>query len=129
MLGLFPGAGGNWQEIMTRFWSPNISVNFAGDAGIEREVNEELASYGRQIGWLNDVVLALGANAQFASGSDGGGWIREMKTAQERIEKIKNRRKESALERDALNTLADEDASAYRDLLRSSQRVLPASSA
>ena len=43
---VFPGAGGNWQEIMTRFWSPNISLNFAGDAGIEREVNEDVASYG-----------------------------------------------------------------------------------
>ena len=37
---------------MTRWWSPNISLNFAGDAGIEREVNEDVASYGRQIGWL-----------------------------------------------------------------------------
>jgi hypothetical protein len=44
---VFPGAGGNWQEIMTRWWSPNISLNFAGDAGIEREVNEDVASYGR----------------------------------------------------------------------------------
>jgi hypothetical protein len=58
---VFPGAGGNWQEIMTRWWSPNISLNFAGDAGIEREVNEDVASYGRQIGWLNDIVAALAA--------------------------------------------------------------------
>ena len=59
----FPGAGGNWQEIMTRWWSPNITMNFAGNAAIEREVNEDVASYGRQIGWLNDIVAALAAAA------------------------------------------------------------------
>lgn len=133
MLGLlnFPGAAGNWQEIMTRFWSPNISVNFAGNADVEREVNEDVASYGRQIGWLNEVVLALGAEIPLKNGSDAAKSLAKMKTAQERIEKIKNRRKESALERarDALASLRDEDAAAYRDLLRSSQRDLPSSSA
>jgi hypothetical protein len=133
MLGLFnfPGAGGNWQEIMTRFWSPNIAVNFAGNADVEREVNEDVASYGRQIGWLNDVVLALSANAQFASGSDAEDALAKMKSAEEDIKKIKGRHKESALDRarDALKTLRKEDASAYRDLLRSSQRDLPSSSA
>jgi len=133
MLGLFnfPGAGGNWQEIMTRFWSPNISLNFAGDAGVEREVNEDVASYGKQIGWLNDVVLALGANVKLASCSEAADALAKMKKAQERIEKIKERRKESTLERarDALKTLHDEDPSAYRDLLRSSARDLPSGSA
>src|SRR5689334_10974816 len=108
MLGLFnfPGAGGNWQEIMTRFWSPTISLNFAGDAGVEREVNEDVASYGRQIGWLNEVVLALSANAKIASGSQAADALAKMKMAAERIEKIKDRHKESALERarDALKT-------------------------
>jgi hypothetical protein len=38
---VFPGAGGNWQEIMTRWWSPNISLNFAGDAGkAQKKINE-----------------------------------------------------------------------------------------
>src|SRR6267143_2041919 len=45
----FPGAGGNDQTFDTRWWSPNVSVNFAGSPAIEREVVEDVASYGRQI--------------------------------------------------------------------------------
>jgi hypothetical protein len=132
MYGLFnfPGAGGNWQEIMTRFWSPNISVNFAGNAAIEREVNEDVASYGRQIGWLNEVVLALCAETPIESATQPGEALQKMQAAQKRIEAIKARRKGDALEhaRDALKSLQDEDASAYRHLLRSLERDLPASS-
>ena len=56
---IFPGAGGNWQTIDTRWWSPTVSVNFAGNPAVEREVTEDVASYGRQIGWLSDIVIAL----------------------------------------------------------------------
>lgn len=133
MYGLFnfPGAGGNWQEIMTRFWSPNISVNFAGNAAVEREVNENVASYGRQIGWLNEVVLALCADAPVQDGTEAGDALSKMKAAQKRIKAIKARRKTDALEcaRDALKTLQTEDASAYRHLLRSLDGNLPASAA
>jgi hypothetical protein len=132
MYGLFnfPGAGGNWQEIMTRFWSPNISVNFAGNAAIEREVNEDVASYGRQIGWLNEVVLALCGGAPL-DGTAAGDALSKMKAAQKRIEAIKARRKTDALEcaRNALKTLQTEDASAYRHLLRSLDGNMPASAA
>ena len=81
---VFPGAGGNWQEFVTRWWSPNISLNFAGDAGIEREVNEDVATYGRQIGWLNDIVAALAAAAPDAvdASSDAAGSLKKLKAAQ-----------------------------------------------
>ena len=80
---VFPGAGGNWQEIMTRWWSPNISLNFAGDAGIEREVNEDVANYGRQIGWLNDIAAALAAAAPDAvkATADAEGSLQKLKAA------------------------------------------------
>jgi hypothetical protein len=108
----FPGAAGNWQEIVTRWWSPNISLNFAGNAGIEREVNEEVASYGRQIGWLNDIVEALAAASPDAvktgAASDS---LAKLNEAQIKIAEIKARRKANALDkaRAALAALPEDD--------------------
>ena len=116
---MFPGAGGNWQEIMTRLWSPNISLNYAGDAGIEREVNEDVASYGRQIGWLNEIVEALAAAAPNAVKANAAAdSFAKLKAAQEKIAEIKTRRKANALDkaRAALSALDRDD---YRTLLRS----------
>jgi hypothetical protein len=119
----FPGAAGNWQEIMTRWWSPNITMNFAGNAAIEREVNEDVASYGRQIGWLNDIVAALAAAAPAGveSNPDAADSLAKLKAAQEKIAAIKERRKQSALERarEAMDALRATDKAAYRSLVRS----------
>ena len=105
---------------MTRWWSPNISLNFAGDAGIEREVNEDVASYGRQIGWLNDIVTALAAAAPDAvkANADAEGSLQKLKAAQKKINEIKRRREAGAVDkaRAALSALDSDD---YRRLLRS----------
>lgn len=37
----------------------NITTTAAGDAGLERRIVEQVASYGRQLGWLTDAVDAL----------------------------------------------------------------------
>jgi hypothetical protein len=117
---VFPGAGGNWQEIFTRWWSPNISLNFAGDAGIEREVNEDIASYGREIGWLNDIVAALAAAAPdaVAASADAEGSLKKLKAAQLNIKEIKQRRQTDAVDkaRAALSALSTDY---YRRLIRS----------
>ena len=118
----FPGAAGNWQEIMTRWWSPNITMNFAGNASIEREVNEDVASYGRQLGWLNDIVAALAKSAETAIKDDpeAAGALKDMLKARAKIDEIKKRRKQSALERarEAMDALRTSDKDAYRSLLR-----------
>jgi len=126
-LNVFPGAGGNWQEIMTRWWSPDISLNFAGDPGIEREVNEEIASYGRQIGWLNDIVLALTAAADPAVLKPAKDSLVKLKDAVERIAEIKKRRANSALSaaRDALERLEAADKVAYDYLVSTLQAKQP----
>ncbi len=49
-----------------RFFSPTI-VNGAGDPVLEREIVVDVATYGKQIGELSDVVLALAAKAGLAS--------------------------------------------------------------
>src|ERR1700687_924140 len=90
-----PGAAGNWQNIDTRWWSPTVTMNFAGNPGVEREVTEDVASYGRQIGWLNDIVTALVA----AEGQDAikrhpkaADSLRKLAAAQHKIDAIKKRR-------------------------------------
>jgi len=132
-LNVFPGAGGNWQEIMTRWWSPNISLNFAGNAGVEREVNEEVASYGRQIGWLNDIVLALAKAApdQIKQSKQADDSLAKMEKAANKIADIKKRRSASALSaaRDALDHLKASDATAYNYLVSTLQAEPPSSAA
>lgn len=118
----FPGAAGNWQEIMTRWWSPNIAFNFAGNAAIEREVTEEVASYGTQIGWLSDVVAALAQDAPAVKDDpEADQAYKALMAARAKIEAIKQRRKQSALDtaRDALAKLGAADKAEYGRLVRS----------
>jgi hypothetical protein len=122
LFNVFPGAGGNWQTIDTRWWSPNISVSFAGDPVIEREVTEDVASYGSQIGWLNEIVIALAAAAPEAVGSaEAKRALDKLTKAGAEIEKIKRRRKTTALDkaRGALADLGATDKDGYARLVRS----------
>ena len=135
MFGLFnfPGAGGNWQEIMTRWMSPNISLNFAGNADVERAINEDVASYGTQIGWLNEVVLALSAAAPAAAENDkkAQAALDNIKAADKKISAIIERRKGDVMDkaREALKELSKADADGYRRLLRSLERDRPTDAA
>ena len=53
-------APGNLNQPILPGWSfGNVSVNYAGNAGIEKDVVEKVASYGRQLGILTDAVLKL----------------------------------------------------------------------
>jgi len=121
---MFPVTAGNWQTIDTRWWSPTVSVNFAGNPAVEREVTEDVASYGRQIGWLGDIVLALaesGGGEAIKRKSAAGDSLIKLRQAQERIQEIKQRRKNSAGDnaRGALANLAATDKAAYARLVRS----------
>ena len=96
---MFPVTAGNWQTIDTRWWSPTVSVNFAGNPAVEREVTEDVASYGRQIGWLGDIVLALaeaGGEEVIKRKSAAADSLIKLRQAQERIQEIKQRRKNIA---------------------------------
>ena len=100
-----------------------MSVNFAGNPAVEREVTEDVASYGSQIGWLNDIVIALAKAAPDAlkANEDAEGALTNLKDAMEKIEAIKQRRKTSALDtaRDALAKLGSADKDAYKRLVTS----------
>jgi hypothetical protein len=122
----FPGAAGNWQTIDTRWWSPTLSVNFAGNPAVEREVTEDVASYGRQIGWLNDIVAALAERERDAikGNARAAESLAKLEAAQHRIDEIKKRRADTAAEnaRSALANLAETDEAAYRQLVHSLDR-------
>lgn len=119
---MFPGAAGNWQAFDARFLSPNVSVTFAGNPAIEREVTEDVASYGRQIGWLCDIVAALAAAAPDTIKADPAAAesVTKLQDALEKIDAIKKRRKTSAYDsaREALAELGIADKAGYARLVR-----------
>ncbi|HWK94922.1 MAG TPA: hypothetical protein VNR39_05830 [Pseudolabrys sp.] len=118
---MFPGAAGNMQSFESRAFSPTYTFNFAGNAEIEREVTEDVATYGRQIGWLNDIVLALAKAAPDSLKDDSAtGSLKQLKDAMAKIEAIKERRASSAYDqaRSALETLAKTDKAELSRLLR-----------
>lgn len=128
---MFPGAAGNWQAFDARFLSPNVSVNFAGNPTIEREVTEDVASYGRQIGWLNDIVNALAAAAPDTIKADPAASeaLSKLQDALDKIEAIKKRRKVSAYDTalEALAELGQTDKAGYGRLVRTLDPDLPPS--
>ena len=118
---MFPGAGGNFQSF--DFWSPRVSVNFAGNPAVEREVTEDVASYGSQIGWLNDIVAALAKAAPDAlkGNEDAEDALKSLNDDMQKIEAIKARRKANAYDtaRDAIASLGAADKAAYKRLVTS----------
>lgn len=130
---MFPGAAGNWQAFDARFLSPNVSVSFAGNPMIEREVTEDIASYGTQIGWLNDIVHALAKAAPDSvnASPEAKSALKKLDDAMKEIEKIKKRRKSSTYDsaRDALATLGETDKAGYGRLVRSLDPDYPPSAA
>ena len=47
-----PLSGDVNQRITAPWFSPSVTVNYAGDAAVEDRVVTKVASYGRQLGWL-----------------------------------------------------------------------------
>jgi hypothetical protein len=56
-------APGNLSQPILPGWSfGNVTVNYAGNAEIEKDVVEKVASYGKQLGIITDAVLKLANN-------------------------------------------------------------------
>jgi hypothetical protein len=58
-----PWSGDVTQRITAPWFSPSLTVNNAGDPAVEDRVVTEVASYGKQLGWLTEIAIAL-ANKQ-----------------------------------------------------------------
>jgi hypothetical protein len=98
---------------LANWFSPNVSVTYAGTPAIERDVIENVASFGKQLGILTDALVELADGA-------AGEATKELREIRDEVEKVKARHKrdvkreaEAAIER-----LAKLDESALKSLLR-----------
>ncbi len=99
----------------------------AGDAAIEREVFST-ASYGRQIGWLTELLLAGQPGADDAARSRGATARERLQAVQDKVDALKalrGRDVRAEAER-ALDRLQQADAAALRRVLEARLSALPA---
>jgi hypothetical protein len=113
-----PLSGDVNQRITAPWFSPAITVNYAGDAAVEDRVVTEVASYGKQIGWLTEVALALAKNQPPPAKT-----MRRLEAAARDIEAIKKDVKRSSFEvaTEVLDRLEREDPESYKKLIRHRQ--------
>lgn len=101
-------------NVAQRFFSPALTVNYAGNAAIEERVAADVASNGKQIGWLNQLVLDL-ANKRAPDART----LEQLTQAVAAIEDIKKQHGKSTLDGAiaALDKLQSEEVDEYRRLL------------
>lgn len=110
-----PLSGDVNQRITAPWFSPAITVNYAGDAAIEDRVVTEVASYGKQIGWLTEIAIALAKNQPPPADT-----LYRLETAAQDIDAIKKDVKRSSFDVAAaiLDRLERDDPKSYRELIR-----------
>ncbi len=98
-----------------KLFSPSLTVNGAGDPALEREIVEDVATYGAQIGQISEVVLAL-ADGRDASQLEA---LVKLKAISAEVERKKAEYGRTALERarKALDELRIHDPKGYALLL------------
>jgi len=120
-LNLWPGAQASMDAPLSgdvsqwfRIFSPTI-VNGAGEPALEREIVENVATYGKQIGELTDVVLALAAQGKLPETQA----LAELKTIAAAVAEKKAEYRQNALERarKAMDDLREHDPEGYALLL------------
>jgi hypothetical protein len=111
----WPLSGDVNQRITAPWFSPSLTVNYAGDPVIEDRVVTEVASYGRQLGWLEEIVLSLANGRPVPKDS-----LVKLEDAVKKIEVIKGDVHASALDAatKALDKLEREQPDDYAKLLR-----------
>ena len=111
----WPLSGDVNQRITAPWFSPSVTVKYAGDPVIEDRVVTEVASYGRQLGWLTEIVIALAANKRVPQET-----LHRLEQAAKDVEAIKKAVQPAPLEaaRQALDRLEREEPEQYRELLR-----------
>jgi hypothetical protein len=114
-----PLSGDVNQRITAPWFSPSLTVNYAGDPAIEDRVVTEVASYGKQLGWLNEIVLALASKQAVPQET-----LNCLEKAVKDIEAIKKETQLSALDaaNKALDRLKRDEPDAYAELLRNRQQ-------
>ena len=113
-----PLSGDVNQRITAPWFSPALTVNYAGDPVIEDRVVTEVASYGRQIGWLTEIALALAKQQPPPEDT-----LQRLEQASNDIDAIKNDVHRSSFDaaNAALDRLERDDPEAYKKLMRKRQ--------
>ena len=114
----WPWSGDVAQRITAPWFSPSLTVNYAGDAAVEDRVVTEVASYGKQLGWLTEIAIALATGQPVPPET-----LHRLEKAKVDIEAIKNQVRASAVEaaKNALDRLERDDPAQYGKLLRERQ--------
>jgi uncharacterized protein YdcH (DUF465 family) len=104
----------NILKTFSNFFSPSYTINFAGKWPVEERIVSNVASYGKQLGWLSEIVLELTKGKEFP-----GDTLAKLKRAVGHIEQIKAEHTRSAEEdaRDALERLKQEDPDQFRRII------------
>ena len=110
-----PLSGNVAQRITAPWFSPSPTVNYAGDAAVEDRVVTEVASYGKQLGWLTEIVIASAKGQPLPTET-----LARLEKAAREIEAIKEQSRASAIEaaNNALDRLERDNPAQYNELLR-----------
>jgi len=110
-----PWSGDVAQRITAPWFSPSLTVNYAGDPAVEDRVVTEVASYGKQLGWLTEIAIALAERQTLPEET-----LRRLEKATRDIDAIKKQVRASAVEaaNNALDRLERDDPAQYNKLLR-----------
>jgi len=120
---------GNFQTIApVTNWGTQITVNYQGNAAIERDVQSEVASFGKQLGIVTEAVLALAGPLTGALDADADAKekVVRLATLAARVDAVKARHG-AAIEtqiREQVQSLAATDRDAADRLLQTLRREL-----
>lgn len=109
-----PLSGDVEQQISPSLYSTSITNNFAGNLPLEMLVTARVASYGKQLGWLGEIVLAMAKGETPPEET-----VRKLSEASAHIERIKQELGRSAADnaRDALDRLQREAPEEFRRIV------------
>lgn len=105
---------GDYQRLFSGWFSPQTTINFAGKWPVEERVITDVASYGTQLGWISDIVLALAEKKEPNSAA-----VQKLAHAVEQIKAIKAKHA-NTIEGDAiyaLDRLKRENPEGFRKLV------------
>lgn len=110
-----PLSGDVVQDIDPRFFSPNVTLDFAGDQRVEGRIVSRVASYGRQLDVLIEAVQAIARDQKVP--------VPELDALADRIAEEKRTAREDLARtaREALAALREADPNLYRDVLGENQ--------
>jgi len=123
LMSYLPFSGNVMQSIFAPWFSPSFTFDYAGDPEIENRVVAEVASYGSQLGWLTDIVLALAEKKSLPSNATDS--LNKLREAAKEIAEIKIKVGTSPLDeaKNALDRLQRDRPDAYASLLRERART------